>query len=313
MENPIPVVEQPNDDAFLVEDGGDESEDYESCDEEHEFDHLDEQMGLTLEEHEWALRIKEILQQDPELSAASPVSDMMIAQIALVSMADEELFEGDEDHDLVEGVKERIKGIQRVQTAFEVVEDVSSAKALIRRWVQDLLPGFVLSFYFCPSRESYVSVLDMTQFDMEVFSDLDRHVVAMKGMYYLYQCQNATLAATRMGMVSLCECEGYFWKHPKMVQVKAFRNWAELASGYPLNFSSILHFHTGMFMNLATSMVRKLFPTGVASKFQFGAVSPKRLDQIYLQPSLEVANERLISALHQALELRFQNEATFRL
>ena len=94
-------------------------------------------MELTEEEFEWAIRIKEIMMSDPELSnnaSVPPLRDMMIAQIALVSITDAELGPQHDDdidgNDMVEEVKERIRGIQRVQHAFEITESLEEAKSL---------------------------------------------------------------------------------------------------------------------------------------------------------------------------------------
>lgn len=287
------------------------------------YDHDDDEMLLSEDEHEWALRIKEIIQDDPELREATPLSDMMIAQIALVTMAEEELgLHDDNDNDiaananettdsLIDRVKERVRGIQQIHHDYEIVESLDSAKALMTRWVTDLFPGFLLGFE--ERGGSYANLKDMTNLDATVLSDDDKHKLAIKGMYYLYHCQNLHLAATRNGMISMNECQGYYWKSKTMVSLLAMRAWSPLASGYPLHYKSIVYFNSGMFINLVTSMVKRFIPPGMAKKFQFDAKSNYRLDQIYLQPSLADANQRILKDLHKALETRFHNEATFSL
>ena len=90
--------------------------------------------------------------------------------------------------------------------------------------------------------------------------------------------------------------------------------WCDLAAHYPSQFKEIRVFHAGMFANLLVSMTRHAIPTRIHKKFQMGSISGVgRLDAIYLTPTLEVANQRLLVRVQESLQLRYANEASFRL
>lgn len=263
-------------------------------------------MTLTQLERDWALRIKQVVASTPELSSP-PISDFMITQIALVMIEDEE-------HGNIDKATERLRRFQAIRDNYVIQESVEFGKTIMRQFVEDLFPGFLLSFYYHPSEGRYILVMDMTVFDMSVCRDPEKALIWLQGVYYFNHCQHADLAAIRNGMVYMVECDGYYWKSKNMLQLSAFQGWAELVGGYPLNFSSLMHFHTGLFVNLMSSIGRKALPARIAKKFLFGFGSDHgRLDEIYLQPSLEVANQRLLYQLGLALEWRYKNEAEFRL
>lgn len=286
------------------EDVEDEDDDLSSNCGYDEFDYV--RMGLTDEEREWALSIKEIADSSPDLRR-HPLSDMMIAQIALVSL--EEGEEGDR-----EKARERIENLQAVRDNYEIVDTLETGKDIVRRVVLDLLPGFVLSFYLHPSHASYVLVTDLTSFDMSIFDDPDKLLLWLKACYYITHCQNPDLSAVRNGIIYLQECQGYYWKGMSMFQPRGVQEWSDLVAGYPAHFRCIMNFHTGLFLNLLASAGKRLLPPRIAPKIVLGCISEHgTLDKLYLQPSLEVANQRLMQKLDQALELRYGNEASFSL
>ena len=71
------------------------------------------------------------------------------------------------------------------------------------------------------------------------------------------------------------------------------------------------HYHTGTMFNVFFSTVKRLHTR--INDYRVGCIAPVFLDEIYLQPSVEASNQRLIAALEESLERRFRNEKNFAL
>lgn len=64
-------------------------------------------------------------------------------------------------------------------------------------------------------------------------------------------------------------------------------------------------------MNLLASMTRPLLPAHVRSVYQVGARFDGRLDELYLTPNKEEANQRFLTRVQAALTRRYRFQATF--
>ena len=69
----------------------------------------------------------------------------------------------------------------------------------------------------------------------------------------------------------------------------------------------------GMFVNLMMSMVKQFLPTEMTERFQFGCMFNDRLDKTFLVPDKTSAKARNYARIIEALTIRYENEATFRL
>ena len=68
-----------------------------------------------------------------------------------------------------------------------------------------------------------------------------------------------------------------------------------------------------MSMNLVTSMLRPVMPESLRQRLDLGCTSEKRLDVIYLVPTLEDANHLFLRRVEESLRRRQHNESTFKL
>jgi hypothetical protein len=91
------------------------------------------------------------------------------------------------------------------------------------------------------------------------------------------------------------------------------RVWSEVVSVYPLQVKKIKYFNAGTTMTLVVSMLKPFLPKGVRHKIEIGCQFEQRLDSLYLVPSLEEANLRLLGRVEETLRRRYENERTFRL
>ena len=91
------------------------------------------------------------------------------------------------------------------------------------------------------------------------------------------------------------------------------RVWTEITSVYPCVFEKIKYFNAGMAMNVVASMLRPFLPENLRSKLEFGCQFDKRLDELYLTPTIEAANERFLSRIKYNLQRRYDNEKNFKL
>jgi hypothetical protein len=71
--------------------------------------------------------------------------------------------------------------------------------------------------------------------------------------------------------------------------------------------------NAGTVMNLVVSMLRPFLPKEVRNKIELGARLEQRLDSLYLVPTVEEANLRLLGRVEETLRRRYHNENTFRL
>jgi hypothetical protein len=100
------------------------------------------------------------------------------------------------------------------------------------------------------------------------------------------------------------------WK--KGIDLKSLKRvWYELASVYPFKLNKLKYFNSGTAWNVAISMVKPLLPK--ESTVELGCQLETRLDSLYLVPSLQDANRRLLGRVEETLRRRYGNERTFQL
>ena len=89
--------------------------------------------------------------------------------------------------------------------------------------------------------------------------------------------------------------------------------WTESLAIYPYKIRQIKYFHTGMYANLAASLMKRFLPTEVYSKVQVGCQFGGRLDTFYAVPTREIANQRLLGRINECLRTRYDNIQNFKL
>jgi hypothetical protein len=91
------------------------------------------------------------------------------------------------------------------------------------------------------------------------------------------------------------------------------RLWSEVVSVYPFYTRRLKYFNSGAAMNIMVAMLKPFLPKHLRSNVETGCVFEHRLDSVYLVPTLDEANQRLLHRVSETLQRRYNNECTFRL
>ncbi|CAB9505685.1 expressed unknown protein [Seminavis robusta] len=258
-----------------------------------------ERMALTEQERTWALAIKQACLDDPDLD---PRNDFFYAQLALV------------DHGNVASAVERAQQMQYFRQEYGLVEENAEMAARTCREFVKMLPKFWLNFSYNSRDGNYVLAVDCTHFYVRKIKESQGTINTwMRATYLMCQAECPDLKAIRQGVIILAETDGFDWKTNFGLEVfKKF--WVELCAVYPYKHSQIKNFHTGVLYNLLLSMTRRFVPKEIHERFQMGCLCELgRLDALYLNPTVEAANEKLLAFTDHTLRRRYANEAAFTL
>jgi hypothetical protein len=91
------------------------------------------------------------------------------------------------------------------------------------------------------------------------------------------------------------------------------RVWIEVILEYPVNVTKVKYFHSGTAMNILVAMFKPLLPEPLRSNVETGCCCETHLDRLYLVPTVEAANQRILNRMVNTLERRYLNELTFQL
>ncbi|CAB9500140.1 expressed unknown protein [Seminavis robusta] len=257
-------------------------------------------MQLTDEERQWALNVKQAIEDDPELDS---VSDFWVAQLALIEQGD------------TEAALERAHQMQSFRQEYGILDTYEHGKQVLHEFM-DLFPEFFLSFSFLDG--AYVLVFDTAKLYANTLNTKPGAMAAWLGsVYYTNHCMSPDLEAVKRGIVYIIECEGFDWS--KHFGVQIFRKfWLEVAAVYPIQFLRIRCFHTGLCLTLMVSMVKHILPAKIHSKFTVGNIcSLGRLDTVYNSAggdfTRDVLKQRMKQRLEESLLRRYRLEASFSL
>lgn len=252
-------------------------------------------MKLSSEHREQALRFKEAARALPELD---PLPDLWYAQLAIVC--------GDD----LQGGLDRLTKIQQYKEQYEIVDDLAFGKRCMREYLRTF-PGYLMSCDFAQREGTYLMAIDMCAFDAKALRA--NPMAFIQGSYFLEQIGSFELESVRKGIIVLIECEGYRWTDHLGIDTLG-EIWSDLWAVYPMNVLQLKHFNTGVFVNTMAAMTRKFQPRAMRQKIQFGCKFPSgRLDTVFNVPTLQEAQNRLLSRLDDCLEERYENEQTFSL
>ena len=257
-----------------------------------------ERMYLSPEEVEWAQAIKDLANNMPELE---PLTDFQCAQLALL------------EHDNVDAALKRALHLQTFREEYGVRDSDTAGRQEIKNFIE-LFPKHWLSFSFNKSDGNYVFVYDMKSFNPRLLKTPEKFDNFMRATYYIVNCLTVDMTSIRRGCVIMAECDGYdFTKNIDSKTYKRF--WGELAVAYPIRFQKMKHFNSGVFVNLLYSMTKPIFPAYIRSVFEVGnhLDDGRTLDEIFLAPTVEGSNQRLLTRLTRALKRRYDHEKTFSL
>ena len=252
-------------------------------------------MLLTLEEQWWAIDIKTAVEETPGLDE---LSDFMYAQLAIVC------------EDNVRDAVDRAQALQDFRQEYSILDSCEDGCHAIKKMAQ-LQPLFLLSSNFSPGDGAYAVAMDLTKVDTTAFSTEAQIRSYFAGCYYIGNANFPDLESMRKGLIVLVECEGFDWKKKpnfKLIQ----KLYSQLVSIYPLR-AKLMHYHTGVIFNVMSAALKRLLPQELKDQFQIGLTFEARLDSVFLVPTAEAANQRLLHKLEMGLKRRSQNEESFSL
>jgi hypothetical protein len=252
-----------------------------------------QRMRLTREETQWALDIKYVIENLPEVDN---LSDFWYAQLAIICKHN------------VEDAIQKAMGLQSFRQEYGILESLKDGIRHISD-VCRLLPQFVLAVSFIHQDGGYVGVVDWNKANFHKLSSKQDVQSFFAGMYYLQHSMLPDLASIRNGFQMLAECQDVQWakkKDFKLVIKLAF----EMLNFYPCKVV-IKNYHSGLVMNMLLSLLRRALPEGI--DVHAGFCWDCRLDSLYLVPTVEAATERMLRQLNECLARRFENAKEFSL
>ena len=255
-------------------------------------------MAISEQEREWALALKEHLQECDIM----PMSDMELVQYAILEQGN------------LEKAKVRIQKIQEFRKNYQIEDTVRQGVQSIKD-VMEQQPGFFLHIGRCSRQEKYVQVLDFAKLDPQKVHLETDWKVTLSGMYYALSSLNPTLSAVRNGHLAIMECDGMGW-HNFSVDLER-RLWHEFASAFPARFHEVSWVRTPLIANVFFALLKPILPKEVCNAVHLGVQFDEsfegRLDALFLQPSPEIANMRQVMTVEDFLTLRYHNQKYFKL
>ncbi|CAB9514538.1 expressed unknown protein [Seminavis robusta] len=255
-------------------------------------------MELDQQERRRALDLKEAVEACSDLDN---LSDFWYAQVAIV----------DKDLSLEESL-ERIHDLQTFRREHDILENLEDAKKSLFLFNQTHR-GHIMHFGYSDPHQSYLVTFDLIKFDTHALR-LRRGIKNLaSGSYYLHHTFSPDFAAIRQGVIFVVECGGYIWKAPGMLTAHLLHNGGipDAHAIYPFYWKSFKVCNAGVLVNILVSTFRRILPNRLSAKFELGCQTDIRLDQICLVPDEEEALKRLDYNMAEALQMRYQNEATF--
>lgn len=254
-------------------------------------------MKLTRQELEWALDIKDVMEMMPELDN---LNDFWYAQYAIICEDD------------IEDAVTRALALQHFRQEYKIVDEYPYAHRKMTSLIIDLMPRQWLSFSFSYADGNYVMIFDMTKFDTTNLTTTQQQDDMFASIYYMQSACCPDLESVRKGYTCCAECEGWDFQRSKQDGKVHQKLFSELFSQYPFR-GQCKHYHTGIIMNLLVSACKRLLPVKMRDTFYMGLQFDGRLDETFLVPTLEIANQRMLTSLGEALTKRYTNEKSFTL
>lgn len=267
----------------------------------------DPRLRLTKEERENALLIKRAVEAVPELDN---LPDLWYAQLSIFHMSDWFSIPVEEN---MEVILYAVHHLQIFRQEHRIVDNWNSGQRIMQQCI-DFFPGKYLALSYSEKLGDYTLVVDASKLRKSVYkANPVAFDIYLQSIYFLMQAANPDIEAMRRGLFCITECEGFDWREAFGV-TQMRRIWDEICSVYPVLIQRIEHIHTGVLINTIISLVKRFVRPEIVDKFEMGSWSEvARLDEMYLTPSLQAANKRLLDEVAESLHRRYTNEATFSL
>lgn len=266
-----------------------------------EDDEDESTMVISQQETDWALALKEAVLAGEETKDIR-ISDMELVQYAMVERGH------------ISKAVERIRRISLFKATYQI-EDTPEEGVACARKLMEHHPGWSLSVDQCPRMKHYVHVVDFAKWHPGRIRLERDWQVFMRGVYYLCTAFNPNLEAVRNGTLFIMEGEGMGWDN-LCLEFEA-RFWQEHMGQYPLHIHEFSWVNTPMIGNIFFSLLKPILPERVREVIQLGVKFDEsydgRLDELFLQPTAEIANERQLKTIQSFLQTRYHNEKRFQL
>jgi hypothetical protein len=276
---------------------------------------VDSSMAISDQELQWAIQLKHAVNESERLDLQSPISDMELAHHAIIAQGN-----------VVEALV-RIEGLDRFRREYRIDQSVEQGVSFVLNFMKQQ-PGYLLHIDANPHTYEAVMVSDSAAFSdksaLEATSNVtadEQWRICVGAIYYLhYAVLSPTLASVRQGIAATVECDGVGWHNIGSEYIS--RLFEEMFSYLPVRFTQIRAYNTTVVANLLFSLARPFMSPNMSRSVQLGhqiadptnfSGGPRRLSEFYLQPSLEIAQQRVLQRVQALLTVRLHNDKEFRL
>ena len=281
---------------------------------------MNQRMQLTQAQRNLAQSIKTAIELDPDIDN---LSDFWYAQLALVNGEN------------VEAALSQAGSMQYLRQEYKIRDTLADAKTTVLHYLK-MYENRILSFYYMPRTDSYFLVVDLAATDKNALTTNDGWMVNLAAQYYLRQALNPDFVSLANGCNVVYECQGFSWA--KCGGVNDFVRLArEVIGPYPARTQNMVFYNAGkqafwcgrrlwghshkphLFANegvnltVTYSMAKPFLPKDMQENAKFCCRFPQRLDQVMLTPNPSLAMVRNYIKIIEALQLRYEHEACFKL
>ncbi|CAB9528883.1 expressed unknown protein [Seminavis robusta] len=254
----------------------------------------EDRMKITFQEYVNALAIKAQVESTPDLDN---LSDWWYVQLAIVCKDD------------IENALHRCYGLQSFREEYKVLDSYEDGVRNLAK-LFEMFPRQFLMFDFSDKDGIYVFVHDLVKFDPKIFTSHQMAEDWTRGWMYIHYLMHPDIESIRKGIIVLIECEGLTLQRDAMKHSNRF--FEEFLGVFPF-FGEARQFHTGFFATIFFSFLKKIVPKEVSSQINVGYKFDGHMGDAFLVPTVEEANERMLTKLKAALKQRYEFEKSFSL
>jgi hypothetical protein len=259
----------------------------------------DAAMRLTQAEVERTTQIKAAVEADER---CRNLSDFEYVQYCLTTR-DESM----------ESVCERVWTMQEFRMEYRIQETLDEGLELFHQFTL-LQPGLLLSIDFLESTQNYMTVDDFACYFPAVLKTHENFRVFFGGFYYLWNAMMPTFTAMRVGISSMTECMGAsFDNFDTRVNDKFLH---ELFKPYPKKHKDGYWLNSPGMATMVVAFFKPYLPKETVEAFHLGhriEGFEGRIDELYKQPTAEIARHVMIEKFLALLRMRYARQASFSL
>ncbi|CAB9501721.1 unknown protein [Seminavis robusta] len=206
---------------------------------------------LSDQEKEWALEIKQAIEDLPDLDV---LSDFMCVNLAIAGKGS------------VDWALDRAYKMQETRKEYNIALTYEEGKRALQKLAENI-PCGLLSYDFDLHTGKCTLVLHFAESIKASMRDPRKADEICRGVHYLCYSTFPSLESVRVGNLHIFECEGWDMRMARVENIAKITN-----SGHDCFPSNVItHFyHTSSMTNVVLAMVKKLVSKDVACKWKFG-------------------------------------------